>query len=205
MQLINKVSKRSNRPYIYELNHGDSLIIHNEDTNIYIILEGIMLLQKQFTNDEILTTHILNSGNIINTEFKQSSKKNYFYKIEAISKTYISSLSHNYKNIFFEKVFYYKNKDDLYKSQNITEILIHKNVKHRFIHLIILLGELFGTSDYQKIIIQLQISHSMLASIIGTNTNTISKMIRYLEKLNIISYSRKQIIIYNLPLLGSNR
>lgn len=205
MQLIDKISKKHNIPYIYALNHGDALIIHAENTNVYIILEGIMLLQKQFTNNEIVTTHILYSGNMINAEFKPSYKTNYFYKIEAISKTYIGSLSLSHKNTFFKQVVYYKNKDDLYKSHNTTEILIHKNVKHRFIHLIFLLGELFGKTYYKKIIIELQITHAMFASLIGTNTNTVSKIIKYLEKLNLISYSKKQIIIYSLSSLSTHR
>ena len=152
MKAIHNSNINRNTPYIYELNNGDALIIHEEDINTYILMEGIMLLQKQFTNQEIITTHILNAGNIIKTEFNPSYRKNYFYKIEAISKAYISSFSNKYKQFFFEQVFQYKNKDDLYNSYNTTEILIHKNMKNRFIHAIMVFGELFGKSNCQRII-----------------------------------------------------
>jgi len=190
--------------YIYELNHEDSLIVHKEDDSTYIILEGIMILQKQFTNKEIVTTHILTSGNIINTHFKESYKQNYYYSIIALCKTYVSSLPKNHRNTFCEQVFYYKNGNKLNEYYDLAEILIHKNVKDRFIHLIMFLGELFGKHDRTNIIIDLYISQTIFASIVGSNTNTVSKIIKYLEGLGIISYSKHQIIISNLPLLISH-
>ena len=51
---------------IYKLNIEDSLIIHiNSNTNLYLILEGALIISKVFTNQEILTLGIITSQDIV--------------------------------------------------------------------------------------------------------------------------------------------
>ena len=71
---------------IYKLNIEDSLIIHiNSNTNLYLILEGALIISKVFTNQEILTLGILTSQDIVSIYFDDISLPNYFYQVQAIS------------------------------------------------------------------------------------------------------------------------
>nr|QHO64087.1 Global nitrogen transcriptional regulator [Lympha mucosa] len=189
--------------HIYKLKIEDSLIIHTDNnTNIYLILEGALIINKVFTNKEILGLGIFTSQDIISTYFDNTLLPNYFYRIQALSETYIISINNNQAKFFKEIIQYQKT---WLKYQNMIEILAHKNLKNRFIHLLLTLSETFGITDNQHIHINLTLSYYTIATIIGGNRNTISKLIKNLEQNELIAYHFNKIIIFNLIQLSLYR
>lgn len=190
---------------IYKLKIEDSLIIHTDNnTNIYLILEGALIISKVFTNQETLSLGIFTSQDIISTYFGNILLPNYFYQIQALSETYIISISNNQVKLFKE-IIGMQYKRTWIKYQNMIEILAHKNVKNRFIHLLLTLSEIFGITYDQQIHINLKLSYYTIATIIGGNRNTISKLIKNLQRDELISYQINKIIIFNLIQLSLYR
>jgi hypothetical protein len=190
---------------IYKLKIEDSLIIHTDNnTNIYLILEGALIISKVFTNQETLGLGIFTSQDIISTYFSNTLSPNYFYQIQALSETYIISISNNQAKLFKE-IIGIQYKKTWIKYQNMIEILAHKNIKNRFIHLLLTLSEIFGITCDQQIHINLTLSYYTIATIIGGNRNTISKLIKNLQRDELISYQINKIIIFNLIKLSLYR
>nr|YP_009297848.1 global nitrogen transcriptional regulator [Kumanoa americana]AOM67582.1 global nitrogen transcriptional regulator [Kumanoa americana] len=184
--------------HVYKLSIGDSLIVHKENNrNLYLILEGVIVLSKVFTNEEILSIGIFSWQDIIITNFDNLSSPNYFYKVQAICSTYIISI--NRKNVTYtQKIIHMKSKQTSIKYQNMIEILAHKNIKHRFIQLLLTLCNICGIIDKNYIEIQLSLSQTIIAAILGSNRNTINQLIQEMQKKQLIYYAKNKIIIYNL-------
>ena len=188
---------------IYKLNIEDSLIIHiNSNTNLYLILEGALIISKVFTNQEILTLGILTSQDIVSIYFDDISLPNYFYQVQAISETYIVSININHAK-FFQEMIGIQYKKTWIKYQTMIEILVHKNIKNRLVHLLLVLSETFGITNSKQIYINLTLSYYTIAIIIGSNRNTIGQIINNLQKKKLIVYNVNQIIILNLIKLSS--
>jgi CRP-like cAMP-binding protein len=184
--------------HLYKLNIGDSLIIHRENNkNLYLILEGVIVLSKAFTNKEILSMGIFSWQDVIMTNFGKLSSPNYFYKIQAICSTYLISVDR--KNITFtQKIIHIKSKQTSIKYQNMIEILAHKNIKNRFVQLLLTLCDTCSTINKNHIEIQLSLSKTIIATILGSNRNTINQLIQEMQKKRLICYAKNKIIIYNL-------
>jgi hypothetical protein len=199
MALLNSLIKPINTTYSYKLKAGDSLVIHRGTTNTYIILEGSLIMNRIFTNKEIFTTSLITTGNVVITFFDSLHATNYFYQVEAISTTYLISfnnLEHTITSKYINIVFNY---------YSIAEILIHKSVKHRLIHLLLILSHMFGKQQQEHISIDLTLSYGILSSITGSSRNTISRLIKVLENDNLIKYSKNKIIIKSLVNLSKYR
>jgi CRP-like cAMP-binding protein len=188
---------------IYKLNIEDSLIIHiNNNLNLYLIIEGALIISKVFTNQEVLTLGILTSQDIVAIHFDHLSLPNYFYQVQAISETYIISINNNHIK-FFQEMIGLQYKETWTKYQTMIEVLAHKNMKNRFIHLLLVLSETFGITNNKQIHINLTLSYYTIAIIIGSNRNTIGHIINNLQKKKLISYTINQIKILNLIKLSS--
>jgi CRP-like cAMP-binding protein len=198
MSLLHLLNQKNILTLTYNLKAGDAVIIHSSNNfNIYLILEGALVLSKVFTNKEIISFSILESQDIIITSFKELSRSNYFYKIEALADTYL--LSFNHQSIQqYEKIIAIQNYKTSLKNIYMTEILAHRNTRDRLIHLLLILSELFGIVNKNHINIPLNISKLMLASIIGSNRNTVGQLIYRLEYNRSIRYSKQKIIIYDM-------
>jgi CRP-like cAMP-binding protein len=205
MQLLNRFNRVEILNYAHTLEVGDSLIIHNNNNlNIYLLIAGALVLTKVFTNQEIISLSILSTHDLINVSFEGISHSNYFYKAEALAETYILSLDAEgfqmYQNILSFQ--YYTTS---IKYTYMLEILAHRNSRDRLVHLLLVLGESFGIINKDSVEIKLNTSKSMLASIIGSNRNTISKLLDQLVADRLINYSKQKIIIHNSIYLVNNR
>nr|YP_009313592.1 Global nitrogen transcriptional regulator [Galaxaura rugosa]SCW21846.1 Global nitrogen transcriptional regulator [Galaxaura rugosa] len=186
--------------YTYKLSIGDSLIIHQNNHNTYFILEGISVITKVFTNQEKFSTYIANNKQILYTPFSKHTS-NYFYQIEAISTVYILSFKSNKVELFKNLIDYQYDKI-LVSYYYMIELLIHKNIRQRLIHLLINLSEILGEYKKTYIVLNLSLSYNIIGSIIGANKNTISKLIKELETYQLITYRKTQIIIHDLVTLS---
>jgi CRP-like cAMP-binding protein len=201
MPLLHLLNQKNILTLTYNLKAGDAVIIHSSHNfNIYLILEGALVLSKVFTNKEIISFSILKSQDLIITSFKELSRSNYFYKVEALADTYL--LSFNRQSIQrYESIIATQNYQTSLKNIYMTEILAHRNTRNRLIHLLLILSELFGIVNKNYINIPLKISKLMLASIIGSNRNTVGQLIYQLEYNRSIRYSKQKIIIYDMVVL----
>ena len=188
--------------YIYKLNHKDSLIYTNNNqlNQTIIILHGILLILKVFTNGEILSVAILRENNIINIKKDTKEVKHYYYKAIALEETWLISIKSNYlyllspimtKNVI--KSYY----NTLHQYELMNQILVHKEAKYRMIQLIVYLSEQFGYRYNNYIYIRFNISQSILSLIIGANKITINKIIKILKQNMAIKVSKNKIIYIN--------
>nr|YP_009313388.1 Global nitrogen transcriptional regulator [Dichotomaria marginata]SCW21642.1 Global nitrogen transcriptional regulator [Dichotomaria marginata] len=186
--------------YTYKLNTEDKLIVHRETYSTYIIIEGIVVISKIFTNKEKFSICIIDQYQIINTPFNKENQVNYFYQIQALTTTYLLSFPN--KEIQKIKNIIPNENKQILSYYHMIEILIHKNIRQRLIHLLINLSEFFGQYKKTYILINISLSYNTIGSIIGANKNTISKLIKELEHFKIITYKKQHIIIHDLITLS---
>lgn len=185
--------------YVYEMKPNDSLILHKENYNTYSVIEGVLVIHKCFSNEEKFTTSIIGANGIIAPGFPASSTNNYFYTIEALSISYIINntrqhMQHNNNYIYSQSnVIYY----------SIEEILIHKTVKNRLIHVLLKLSEMCGVECGNKVSLEVQLSYQTLSCITGTSKSTIRKLVKSLIQKKLIEYYKQHIVINNLILLST--
>lgn len=195
MQLLNLLIYAKIRFYMYKLQAGEVLVLHNNNyQSNYIILNGCLLFSKHFTNNKIISIGLLSNKDIIIPFFHNTFNTNYFYQAQALCTTYLISYSSTSKQKFLEII------KPQYDNQQhyLLEILAHRNAKQRLIHTLLIFAKLYGTINNKRFEINLNISYDILSFITGNNKNTISTLIQQLIKHNLIIYSKNKIIINNL-------
>lgn len=182
--------------YSYQLQVGDAIVIHPDNNyNSYFLIKGSLLMSKTFSNKEIVGLNILSKSTVINLQYEDSCKSNYYYKLEALVTTYILSFPKYSQIESYLVTIYHLHAVD--QSFNLLEVFIHRKVKSRLVHLLLVISQLFGLISQQYIKIDLVLSHSNLAVLTGTNTNTISKLLKELQHNKLIFYKHKKFIIYD--------
>nr|YP_009314614.1 Global nitrogen transcriptional regulator [Liagoropsis maxima]SCW22868.1 Global nitrogen transcriptional regulator [Liagoropsis maxima] len=202
MSFNQSISNSKIVPYIYKLKRGDSLIIHHDNNNIYLVVEGILILHKKFTNGEKFSTCIAYEGKLIQPFIPISTSCNYFYELESISMTYILSISGK-DNSSLHTISKFPLKYNLVENYHLLDILIHRNIKQRIIQFFLILCELIGKNHHKYILIDIRLSYDTIATVTGSHKNTISKLINQLEKEELIQHNKHQVLIYNLNLLSN--
>ena len=213
-QWINILTKLQIPFYIYKLHIHDSIIYKSENLRgkILILLEGSIYLQKIFNNNESICIAILHKNSLINSSYDHNyiSQLSYYYQIVSLSTTYIISF-HTYNlqtyNTNLCLLLMKLNRaysQSLLAYENMIHIMTHKYIKYRTIQLILLLCKEKGITKNNKILIKLSINQSSIGEIVGSNKNTICKIIQNLKKQKIIKYSNynKMIIINDIIALN---
>nr|QCI07771.1 global nitrogen transcriptional regulator [Pleonosporium borreri] len=191
MKYIYYFSKFNISYYIYEIKTGDSIIFNRNyyQKTFFIILDGLVLLSKHFTNTHSLSIAILSNHHIIfNTQ--KNITINYYYKVLALKNTYLISLNKNeiykHKKLIINIINSYELTLDKYSSMN--DILANKLVKYRLLQLLFFLSKEFGIIKKQYINIPFTISKYQIGIIIGSNQNTINKLLKNLSPYIKIEY-----------------
>ncbi len=201
---MNNITQKIIRPSIHKLKPGDLLMIYDNDHNIYIIIQGIVIVNKLFSNNERFSSDLIYTGHLIQDIFKQDKSYNYCYELSPIIKTYIISIPDTSNYLDRSTIHsYYININNRPSRINLLDIWVHKKIHNRIIHLLLLLCEVTGRSYQNSIILDLQLSYKLIATITGSTRNTVSRIIRQLEHDNIIKYTKKQIIISNIFILST--
>nr|YP_009313796.1 Global nitrogen transcriptional regulator [Helminthocladia australis]SCW22050.1 Global nitrogen transcriptional regulator [Helminthocladia australis] len=203
MAFDTQISTLNITPCMYKLHPGDSLIIHPEDNNIYIIIQGLLIIHQTFSNGTKISKCIIKNGYFINQLFQSRQIHNYFYIVEATNISYVLTISH--KDVFNVQKVLILHKNQLLSSRNVLDVLIHKNIKERIVHLILMLSELAGRSSNNYIFIDIHLSLSTIATIVGSSRNTVSSIINEFRKNKLIAYQKQKIIIYDISKLLSHR
>jgi len=187
---------------VYKMRPNDSLIVHQEDSKIYTIIEGTLIVSKCFSNREVFTTDILNIGENIFPKFERTIENNYLYMVQAISTTYILSFSKNTKEVQQKYIArnYFSHKK--YLGYKIEEILVHKTIKQRLIHLLLILSQISGIKYGDKVYLSVILSYNTLSYITATTETTIRRIMKILISKSLITYHDERVIINNLVLLS---
>nr|YP_010728747.1 global nitrogen transcriptional regulator [Phymatolithon calcareum]WEA76797.1 global nitrogen transcriptional regulator [Phymatolithon calcareum] len=172
------------------LKKNDSIIITHilQETQLVIILDGLVQIIKIFTNGEGLCTNLLKANNIIQLNHPKTKHVNYYYKATAITKTAIANIpmqeltkktSKTQQSIKkFIKLNIYN-----HASYNIMiHILCHKSTKKRIIQLLLILSKEFGQSQQKHIIIPFYLSHNTISIITGSHRVNITRIMNELKK-----------------------
>jgi len=202
MTWIHLLSKSYVPFYIYKIRKGDSFIKTNITKNHYIIiiLQGILCMYHILNSKEIICHNIVYTNHIIH-HHKYNSEYNYKYTSLSTSYIIVLPMIKKYMNY---KIFYkllHNFNSTISQSIYMNRIFLHKNIKFRLIHMIIILSIKFGIIDKQKIIIPFIIPKIDLAHILGSNQNNINKILKELKDKKILTYTKKNIHIHNIFLL----
>ena len=218
------MSDLSNVPYFSHLNQEELNIINNitrvkkfkkdeiiffegEIGNyIYIIKSGKVKMLKMnqngdeqilniFKNDDILAEVILfDKENYPATAIALTGVKLYSINSKKLSKIF---LNHPQITVKVMKVMSSRLRR---AQQNIRDFGL-KDSKSRLASLLYHLAERHGDKKENEISISLFLTQKELANMIGTTRETVSRTLKNIEKENIISTSRKQIVINDLEKL----
>nr|YP_010199481.1 global nitrogen transcriptional regulator [Gracilariopsis tenuifrons]AXF36132.1 global nitrogen transcriptional regulator [Gracilariopsis tenuifrons]UAD89339.1 global nitrogen transcriptional regulator [Gracilariopsis tenuifrons] len=191
--------------YIYKLNKGDSIIYKckNKNNSAAIILHGTVYILKMFTNTEGVCIAILNYNNIIDFHFSTLEKDYVYYQVIALEETYLINFYWwdfisvvNYLPIAIKILYLFRN--TLKKYEMISYVISHKSIRYRFIQLLVLLCQEFGTVNNHSIKIPFEVSQTTISHIIGSNTITVNKIMRDLISQLLIKYivKKKTLICY---------
>nr|YP_009313999.1 Global nitrogen transcriptional regulator [Hommersandiophycus borowitzkae]SCW22253.1 Global nitrogen transcriptional regulator [Hommersandiophycus borowitzkae] len=207
MQLINLPMQNQSSKYIYKLEPGDRLMIYPSNDNIYVIIDGILIINKLFSNQEKFSTDLIYTGYIIYNLFQTHKISNYCYEVEPLSTSYIISIDYKKNNDIYQysQVLYNTahHGHALLSHINLLDLWVHKNIKHRIIHLVLALCEIAG-QDYQTYIrIDIRLTYNTIATITGSNRNTVSTLMKQLETDRLLIHQIPYIIVNNIFKLNS--
>nr|YP_009393408.1 global nitrogen transcriptional regulator [Symphyocladiella dendroidea]ARW61970.1 global nitrogen transcriptional regulator [Symphyocladiella dendroidea] len=200
-----KLLKQNKIPYyIYRLKEEDFIILNKNNSNIIIILSGIVFITKVFPNKELLPIAILNKHNIL---IKSNKESKIYYKIVALERAYILTLSeynlNKSKNILIEINILNSYNKTIGKYEAMNNIMSQKQIKNRILQLIFTICLQFGKVESQKIFIPFKLSNKNIAILTGTSEHTVNKVIRKIYKQGIIKeYNNKVISINNILYLN---
>nr|SCW23069.1 Global nitrogen transcriptional regulator [Nemalion sp. H.1444] len=190
-------------PWMYKLEQNDKVIMHKSNKhNVYLVIEGVLLMYKNFTNGTSICLSIIHRGEIIDPLFQQCDQHIYFYSIESISVAYILSLNNQSTKLL--DALRVKSGRILLYQQSLLEVSIHKNVKQKLVQLFFMLCEMSGEYHNDHITVFLSLPYNTIAKIIGSNRNTVSKVILQLETERLILYTSKYFIVYDLIKLSKS-
>nr|ARO91123.1 global nitrogen transcriptional regulator [Flintiella sanguinaria] len=165
------------------LNKGDKIIMDSYlIVDYYFILDGIVQVKKIY-NKKISTTLVF-LGKNDSFGFKRQNK--FYYVAKALNPTNLLV-----RNFSFSEL---KNK---LKIENIVEIFAHREISKRVIVFILILCKQFGRNISSGILIDLELSHADIASIIGSTRSTITRILKKLKEKNLINSYSKRIIVFN--------
>nr|QVY58151.1 global nitrogen transcriptional regulator [Eucheuma denticulatum] len=196
--------------YTYKLNKDDSIIYKQtiKNNKPLIVLHGIVYVLKIFTNQEIITLAILESGNII---YNPIPNENCYYQIIALKETFLISFSwkdlinnNKYIESTFTTNFIKSYGETIQKYEAMNNILAHKYVKNRVIQLILLLLRDISIINKEDITISYYISQITISLITGSTKATINKIMKELMKDKSIYYSQDKKIMINNPFFFIN-
>nr|QJH88370.1 ntcA [Pterocladia lucida] len=213
MKWLNQLSTSRISFYIYKLNQNDAIIYddHLSNKQYIIIIYGLLYLEKIFKNNESMCLAILTKNTLIQLNSKIMRRDQYYYKLVSLNTSYLISFYSSNLSIKNKKHInilininksYYRT---LLKYEKMIHILTHKYIKYRVIQLILLLAQEQGKITNNKITITTQITQSIIGSIVGSNKNTIHKIINYLKQNRIINYSNKKSEITIIDLIALNK
>nr|YP_009315229.1 Global nitrogen transcriptional regulator [Titanophycus setchellii]SCW23684.1 Global nitrogen transcriptional regulator [Titanophycus setchellii] len=177
-------------------------MLYPDDHNIYIIIQGIMIQNKLFSNHEKFSSDLIYTGHIIQEIFQKGRSYNYCYEFTPLVNSYIISIPHQLNHLYRHHIQTYCN---IHKSSqiNLLSLWIHKNIRNRILHLFLLLCEITGRSYNKSLILDIKLSYKLIATITGSTRNTVSHIIKQLENDHIIQYTQKYIIIHNIFILNT--
>nr|YP_009244373.1 global nitrogen transcriptional regulator [Gelidium vagum]AMK96615.1 global nitrogen transcriptional regulator [Gelidium vagum] len=214
MKWLNKLSELKISFHTFKLNNNDS-IIYNKSSNAksFIVISGSLYLQKIFLNGEKLCIAILTKNTLLNLDSTTINKASYYYQLVSLNTSYIISLHTN--NLSTKKIQhvnlilnlnkgYYKT---LIAYEIMIHVLAHKYIKYRIIQLLLFLSKEEGHIINNTVIIPFYINQSTIGNIVGSNKNTVNKIIKALETQKIICYSNhtKRIIIQDIIALNKTK
>nr|WDB00538.1 global nitrogen regulator [Cavernulicola chilensis] len=188
-------------------------LIKAKTSYIYILLGGIIqysgvsckYIHKRATNSKIL---IFDQSLFGNFESNSSVCTDCCYYKCITSVEYVKVSSIDLLNIIK------KNQNYLYSllqrfnqrlidTENLFNIISHREIKNRLAHFLLLLATYYGISLKKGITINVKISHATIASILNTTRVTITRLIGNFKKENIIQIQGRKIIILQ-PIALSN-
>lgn len=183
--------------YTYRMKVNDCLIYtrHNKINQTIIILHGILIILKVFTNGEKICIAILSKNNLINLNQLGRWNKKYYYQAIAIEESWIICFKSNYlyqTSSINIKLYVQAYNATIWQQEIMNQILIHKEIRFRLIQLIIYLSEEFGYIQNQSLTFNFNIQQNTLALIIGSNKVTVNKIIKNLEKDLILKIYKKK-------------
>nr|YP_010619944.1 Global nitrogen transcriptional regulator [Symphyocladia marchantioides]WAX03957.1 Global nitrogen transcriptional regulator [Symphyocladia marchantioides] len=186
--------------YIYKIKQEDFIILNKNNSNIIIILSGILFITKVFPNKESLPIAMLNKHDIF---IKNNKEAKIYYKIIALEKAYLLTLNTNNleksKNILIKNDILNSYKQTVNEYEAMNNVMSQKQIKNRILQLIFTICLKFGKIKNQKILIPFKLSNKNIAILTGTSKNTVNKIMREIYQQNIIQeYNNKIIYINNI-------
>src|SRR6056297_730247 len=173
---------------------------------IYIIKKGKVKMLKMDQNGDEQILNIFKKDDLL-AEVIIFDKDNYPATAIALSNVEVYAInSHKLSKIFLNhpqitvKVMKVMSRRLRRAQQNIRDFGL-KDSKSRLASLLYHLGERHGDRKENEISISLFLTQKELANMIGTTRETVSRSLKNIEKQNIISTSRKEIVINDLEKL----
>lgn len=197
--------ENKNVPFnLHILEPNDSIIFppSSENDDFILVVYGLVILLKIFTNGETICKQILSKDHRFFYRYNSSLRGyTYYYRATAIIKTGIltCSLKGIYKNYITKSIstkFLYHFQYTNYT--NIISILCNRNTKKRIVQLLLQLAQEFGKYKNNIITIPFHLSHQTISLIIGSNRINVTRIMNKLKQKKVISYNKKELIIHSI-------
>jgi len=178
------------------------IIIHPDQplTDIFLLKTGKVRMYVISANGEEITLHIFRANsyfpvmlflsNISNTYFFESLEQSTTIKAPAPS---VLEFIKKEPDALLDLTMRFS--DALCGLLVRIETLAGEDAFVRLIHLLLYLADRFGQKEGASVVISLAISHEDIANWIGLRRETVSRHIEKLQKLNLITIHKKELII----------
>jgi len=177
-------------------------IIHEKEEvdKVYVLIDGKASISKMSEDGELKIIFILNSGDLIN-EISFEEKHTSTVTCEAFEKSLLAEISLNDFECMMKKdfkltanVFNYTEKRmrRLYRQlKNSISLRVDKKLAAKLCRL----SREFGIEDGEWTFLDLNITITYLADMLGTKRETLSRAMKTLQENNLVRYEGKQIYV----------
>ena len=186
---------------VHHIQSGDCVLINfKNQSQIYLIIKGYIKVSKIFRNNYVLVFALLTNNDLICT---QNVSTTCLCVAEALCSTsliscYYDDILYHFKHltvISYEIISAYHRY--IQKSNQITQLLSHRDKKNRLINLLLVLCKEKGIITKFGIIINLFITNYKLANLIGSSRITVNKVFNKLKGNQLISTWNNKLIIHD--------
>lgn len=180
--------------------------VRDEIDRIYMIINGYVVLERINNQNHLRGIFLLSAGDLINEVIIDGHSSSISAK--ALSQLEVVSFSRNQLLEMMEQDFHFtklymdsmaKKIRKLYRQiANTTKMM---TLESQIAAKLWKLGHDYGIKEQENIVIPFDLSITLLASLVGSNRESVSRVIKKMALANIVSITHKKCIIYQPEML----
>lgn len=188
------------KAYVKNLKRGEILFSERQKVdNIYVVLKGKVTMYRLSEKGQKRVIYILNNGEIINEvifdDFTASINCEGFEDSEIISISKIDLLNIMQQDFKFTEVILYSMSKKIRRLYRQIKNTVPTKMDKRVAAKLWKLSKDYGVETEEGVLIDVKISITYLADMLGSSRETISRAVKELEKMDMVKIKQRKFIV----------